>query len=511
MKPGAIEACNGYDDDCDGAVDETGSTGTSTYYLDADADTFGTSKISVVACAAPVGYVANSTDCNDLSAIAHLGATETCNGADDDCINGVPAAEADGDADGFRGCAGDCNDASATIHPGAVETCNLKDDDCNTFVDDNAVDAPQWFVDADVDGFGLTPSVSAPAKTACAKPTGYAAIAGDCDDTKVAVSPALPEMCATTYDDDCDGSVNEADAQDAKAWYLDADTDLHGAPGNFALACTQPTGRVAPGDDCNDANNKVYAGAAEVWYDGIDENCDGRSDYDQDLDGLISNVYGGTDCDDTKSSIGVCTGGTQATAGRTCQTVRATNPTLATGLYWIDPDNDGNKTNAFQVYCDMTTAGGGWTRVFYEDTSSSVFFAANEFDRNKAAPMAPQYAIFSDLELFRQSGKFEFLMRWPGNVTWPLAHQWTQTNNPATDASGALPTGYVSISTPYETNNGWGGLQRSATPASNLIDGTIAPLGNWYYAIGTTSCWGAPGPCQPGPSGGVNIAELYVR
>jgi hypothetical protein len=61
----------------------------------------------------------------------------------------------------------------------------------------------------------------------------------------------------------------------------------------------------AGGDDCDDGDTTVFAGATEVWYDGVDQDCDGASDYDQDGDGYESEVYntdesaGGGDCQDT--------------------------------------------------------------------------------------------------------------------------------------------------------------------------------------------------------------------
>jgi hypothetical protein len=43
---------------------------------------------SILACTAPSGYVPNSNDCNDANNAVHPGATESCNGIDDNC-NGL--------------------------------------------------------------------------------------------------------------------------------------------------------------------------------------------------------------------------------------------------------------------------------------------------------------------------------------------------------------------------------------------------------------------------------------
>ncbi len=55
--------------------------------------------------------------------------------------------------------------------------------------------------------------------------------------------------------------------------------------------------------DCDNSNAEVHPGAQETWYDGIDGDCDGSDDYDQDGDGYRDPSGAGDDCDDTDPEI----------------------------------------------------------------------------------------------------------------------------------------------------------------------------------------------------------------
>ena len=88
IHPGAPETCDGFDDNCDGAIDETAPT----WYADADADGYGDPALPLRGCEAPVGYVLDASDagdCDDADPDVHPGASEVCDDAIDDDCDGV--------------------------------------------------------------------------------------------------------------------------------------------------------------------------------------------------------------------------------------------------------------------------------------------------------------------------------------------------------------------------------------------------------------------------------------
>ena len=343
--PGAPELCDAVDRDCDGDPDD-GAIDGDTWYADSDGDGFGGNTITQVACTQPVGFVelALATDCDDLDADTFPGATELCDAIDNDCDTVVPADELDGDGDGVSECAGDCVPTDASIHPGADELCDAADLNCDGDPIAGAVDQTTFHADADGDGYG-SPIFTT---TACTAPTGYVEDDTDCSDLDASVYPGAPEEC-DGVDDDCDTTIDE-DAIDALTWWLDDDSDGYGDSDFTEEACSQPTGYVDPaeGDDCDDADPAVNPGADELC-NGIDDDCDGNAD------------AGALGLGETCAAID-------------CADILATVPTSTDDVYWIDPLNSGAP---YEVFCDMSNDGGGWTLVANVDDTNDPYFGGH--------------------------------------------------------------------------------------------------------------------------------------
>jgi hypothetical protein len=79
-------------------------------------------------------------------------------------------------------------------------------------------------------------------------------------------------------------------------------------------------------------------------------------------------------------------GETKDTAVKDCKTLKALDSSRKSGVTWIDPDGDTDKSDAFQVWCDQTTAGGGWTVTWYVDANHFDGWYGNDRNTNTAPP-----------------------------------------------------------------------------------------------------------------------------
>lgn len=131
---------------------------------------------------------------------------------------------------------------------------------------------------------------------------GFTELDGDCDDWDDAVNPSATEVC-DGVDNDCDTIVDEDGAEGSVFWHRDFDGDGYGNAVTAVFRCAAPESFVEDSTDCNDMEPGINPGAAEVWYDGVDANCDYLSDYDADYDTFDHIDHGGLDCDDTDAGI----------------------------------------------------------------------------------------------------------------------------------------------------------------------------------------------------------------
>jgi hypothetical protein len=221
--PSATEICDNVDNNCNGTIDEGVSIA---YYVDNDGDGYGIGP-GINFCSDPgTGYTAQD---------------------------------------------GDCDDSNAQIHPGATEVCDGLDNNCDGSADEG-LQFTNYFVDNDNDGYG-----AGLANSYCVDPgAGYAAQDGDCDDNNVQIHPGAVEIC-DGLDNDCDGSTDEG--LQFTDYYVDGDNDGYGTGASNSYCDDPGVGYATQNGDCNDNNSAVNPNAVDIPNNGMDENCDGVDGY----------------------------------------------------------------------------------------------------------------------------------------------------------------------------------------------------------------------------------------
>ncbi len=317
VRPGALESCNGIDDNCNGEIDEEGAEGCTYYYKDSDGDGYGYPGPRCL-CSSDNPYnVTNDGDCNDNNPNVHPGVADICNGIDDDCNASTPDGYAETAplntkqagvcAGSHKACLGGqwLDYYSNIANYSYPETqCDGLDNDCDGLVDEGL--KKTWYYDADGDGYGnLAKSVQS-----CTAPENYTDNYDDCDDTDASIHPGATEIC-NGKDDDCNPDTPDG-------------SDQHILNDNQKGVCADSYKSCRNGIWINDYSSIPEYQVSETLCDGLDNDCDGQIDEnlttifyrDADGDGFgnilqpqalckvqLGYVENYDDCDDTNPDV----------------------------------------------------------------------------------------------------------------------------------------------------------------------------------------------------------------
>ena len=286
------EDCNGDADDDDAGVDTSTQT---TYYIDADKDSYGNSSDSgTTVCDDPststTAYVTDNTDCDDREATTYPGATETTGDEVDSDCDGGEVCYVDKDDDGYRTdttvtlADADCDDTGEAVQrlcpAKTVMTTTKPSIRCSWTLLPTAliktVMVAKCYADGDGDGYRTdTTLTSADADCSDAGEALASAPSGDCDDRSASVNPGASEVVADNIDQNCDGR---------EICYTDTDRD--GYRTTTTITSTDSDCRDAgeaaasiPSGDCNDGNADINPGEREIC-DGLDNDCDSTTSED---------------------------------------------------------------------------------------------------------------------------------------------------------------------------------------------------------------------------------------
>ena len=527
--PNAFEICDSVDNNCDGLIDESGATGESAYFADLDNDGQGDPNNSVMSCSQPNFYTLDSLDCDDSNATIYTGATEVCDGLDNDCDgsqdnNAIDIVQyyIDADGDGYGGIqyeectpptdamyvGGDCDDGDSTLNLDDLDSDGFStcDSDCN--------DLDATFIPVDLDGDGYSTcdgdcdDSDIGLEPADVDGDGYSTCDGDCDDGDSILTPEdLDTDGYSTCDGDCDDFDSSANLDDADGdGYSSCNGDCNDGDALLTPVDGDGDGYSTCDGDCDDSD--IGLEPADLDGDGF-STCDGDcddGDASANLDDLDSDGYSTCDgdCNDlnaVESPVGIedcgdgfdndCNGivddlpvGSFECAATSCSEVSGS------GLFYVDQGNGPD-----WYYCENDTDDGGWTLAYW--VSYDHHPTTGETSRSSLGDLSTHAKLSdSEIQFIATNGASEVMIKdhhsstiyIEGYSSWGTFSSTGWTNEPflSKDSSG----NWISGCNGHRNNRG---ISTYSDNAGNFCPTTFQGIPKYFVTWHTSNYVGGVG------------------